>query len=139
MKCTKFNTESTILIKTYFNNKMNCLRDNCFIALEPKLNDISIIDEQINEAQQLLKRTENILKHAKEPDLSEMDEAISAFAFTPSKLITFTKRIITELLKQKEKLLSSMGEKEILTYKLKIAIRDENYELAVSIRDKLNK
>ena len=54
-------------------------------------------------------------------------------------LLTFTKRIITELFKQKEKLLSSMDEKEILTYKLKIAIRDENYEFAVSIRDKLNK
>ena len=139
MKCTKCNNESTILINTYFNNKMSCLCDKCFIALEPKLNDISIIDEQINEAKQLLKRTENILKHAQEADLSGIDEAISAFAFTPSKSITFTKRIITELLKQKEKLLSSMGEKEILTYKLKIAIRDENYELAVSIRDKLNK
>ena len=139
MKCTKCNTESPILINTYFNNKMNCLCDNCFIALEPKLNDISTIDEQINEAQQLLKRTENILKHAQEPDLSEMDETISAFVFTPSKVITFTKRIITELLKQKERLLSSMGEKEILTYNLQIAIRDENYELAVSIRDKLNK
>lgn len=139
MKCTKCNTESTILINTYFNNKMNCLCDKCFIALEPKLNNISIIDEQINEAKQLLKRTENILKRAQEADLSGIDESISAFAFTPSKSITFTKRIISELFKQKEKLLNSMDEKEILTYKLKIAIRDENYEFAVSIRDKLNK
>ncbi len=139
MKCTKCNTESTFLINIYYDNKMNHLCDKCFIDLEPKLNDISRIDEQINEAEQLLKRVENILKHTKEADLTEIDESISAFVFTPSKVITLTKRIISELLKQKEKLLSSMNEKERLTYKLKIAIQNENYEFAVSIRDKLNK
>ena len=139
MKCTKCNTESTMLINTYYDNKMECLCDKCFIDLDPKLNDISIIDERINETKELIKQLEDLLKHAEEPDLSEMDEALAAIAFTPSKSIAFAKQIIADLLQQKEKVLNAMGEKEILTYKLKIAVHDENYEFAFSIRDKLNK
>ena len=139
MKCTKCDTESEILINTYFDNKMDCLCADCFIALTPKLNDVSRIDKEIEKANEIIKQLEDILKNCEEADLSKFDDTLAAVAFTPSKSITMAKHIIADLQKQKEELLNSMSEKEVLTHKLKVAIQDKDYEFAISIKDELNK
>jgi hypothetical protein len=107
--------------------------------MQPNINSILEIDEKIVETQDLIRGIENIIRNSIEPDLSKLDESISALAFTPSKLLLFIKTILTDLLKQKMNLLNTMGEKEKVTYKLKEAIRVEDYKIAIELRDTLNK
>lgn len=139
MKCTQCKTESTILITVIINGQPHSLCDNCLIAMQPKSNDLLEIEEQMVEAQTLIKSFEDLAKNNIEPDLSKFSENFSALAFTPSKSLQFTKTILLDLIKQKENLLNEMGEKERLAYKLKAAILSENYKLAAELKDNLNK
>ena len=139
MNCTKCKNETAILINVYIDNRLQALCDSCLIKMEPKSNELVEIEEKTIEAQELIKGSENIVRNSVEPDLSEFDEEIAAMAFTPSKLVIFSKRILTDLLRQKEDILGSMTQKERLTYKLKEATNNENYSLAAELRDKLSK
>jgi protein-arginine kinase activator protein McsA len=139
MRCTQCKTESTILITVIINGQSHSLCANCMISMQPKFDDLKEIEEQIEEAQKLIKSFEDLARNNIEPDLSNFSEDFSALAFTPSKSMQFTKTILLDLIKQKENLLNEMGEKERLAYKLKEAIHSENYKLAAEIRDSLNK
>lgn len=139
MKCTQCKTDSSILITVIIDSQAHYLCDSCMMNMQPKSVDLLDIEEKIEETQELIKSFEDLARNNIEPDLSQYGETFSAFAFTPSKSLQFTKTILLDLLKQKDNLLNEMGEKERLTYKLKTAIHSENYKLAAELRDELNK
>ncbi len=136
MKCSKCGNESDIIINTVFDGKMNALCDRCLSDMEPKFNDVLEIDKAIREGEEIIARFEKLLERAEEQDVSELPEPLASMAFTPSKAIRMAKNQMEILQKEKEELLCSMEEKNALVYKLNLAINNEEYGLAVSIKEK---
>jgi protein-arginine kinase activator protein McsA len=139
MNCTKCNEKTSILIIVIKDKTCQNLCDKCFLSLDEKFKDIDQLDNVIVEAQELIKKFEQLSGKFEEPTIEDLDESIAQFAFTPSKSIMFAKTILLDLMRQKEVIRKKMNEHDKLSYNLKLALRNENYELASEIRDQINK
>ena len=141
MKCSKCKTDSTTVIPfiNQITKEVQYICDNCLISSLPKIKEIDTLDKEITEIESKLKTLVEIIESGKEPDISDMDETLSSFCFTPSKLFNIFTKLYNKLITNKQQILGAMNKLDKLLYELKGAIEYENYEKAAELRDRIAK
>lgn len=141
MKCSKCHIESDSLIITINQQtgEKQYICDICFFSSSvEELEKIEEVEAQILEVEKMVKIAKSIVEVGREPDLSMFSKEAAAFAFTPAKGLKTSESLLKSLKIKKQNILEGMSEINRLTYKLKDAVDQENFQLAAKLRDKIN-
>lgn len=141
MKCSKCGKESKQLMAGHDlstgENRNLCPR--CLIRQYPVDQNVTAIDEQLEEANELVKLYGIFSEKNKGADYSHIPEEMAPFMITPRSGHSALKKMRDELLALRENKLAEMTEKELLVYRINRAVKIEDYEEADRLHGKLVK